>query len=81
MRNNLVFSGEPETGNESPETTEQIQRKHLRNALKIAQETVDTIRFEMVHRSPAEHRRGKVRYYIFLRTIFVQRIYWGKSLQ
>ena len=72
MRNNLVFTGVPETENESPETTEKILRKHLSDALKIAQETADTIRFERVHRhrSLAEHSRGKVRSIIAKFTVF-----------
>ncbi|KAH3706570.1 hypothetical protein DPMN_065957 [Dreissena polymorpha] len=58
MKANLVFTGVPETENESPETTEKIPRKHLSDAVKIAHETADTIRFERVHRSLAEHSCG-----------------------
>jgi hypothetical protein len=61
MRNNLIFTGVPEVENESPDITESILRKHLTDALKIAQETAASIKFERVHRSPGEHTRGKIR--------------------
>ncbi|XP_052281151.1 uncharacterized protein LOC127878663 [Dreissena polymorpha] len=61
MRNNLVFTGVPEVDKETPEVTESILRKHINEALNIAKETADTIKFERVHRSPGEHTRGKIR--------------------
>ncbi|KAH3851177.1 hypothetical protein DPMN_093658 [Dreissena polymorpha] len=64
MWNNLIFTGVPEVERESPDTTESILRKHPTDALKIAQETVASIKFERVHRSPEEQTRSKARYII-----------------
>ncbi|XP_052268783.1 uncharacterized protein LOC127870167 [Dreissena polymorpha] len=61
MRNNLIFTGVPEVESESPDTTESILRKHLTDALKIERETVASIKFEKVHRSPGEQTRGRAR--------------------
>jgi hypothetical protein len=61
MRNNLVFTGVPEVDKESPEITESLLRKHINEALNIAKETADAIKFERVHRSPGEPTRGKTR--------------------
>lgn len=62
MRNNLVFTGVPEVGgNESYEQTEAKLRQHLVEAMKLAQETVNSIKFERVHRSPSEPQPGRIR--------------------
>ncbi|XP_052268519.1 uncharacterized protein LOC127869901 [Dreissena polymorpha] len=61
MRINLIYTGVPEVESELPDTTESILRKHVTDALKIAHETVASIKFERVHRSPEEQTRGKAR--------------------
>jgi len=53
MRNNLVFSNIPhENGvsREEPEVTEKVLRKFLHEKMKIAQDLVDRMSFERVHR-------------------------------
>jgi chromosome segregation ATPase len=76
MRNNLVFAGVSEdnsNGNEVPEITERKLRQHLVDAFHIAQEIVDSIRFERVHRSPGAPVVGKIRNIVSKFTYFKDR--------
>ena len=50
MRNNLVFSGLTEDGNEKPEITEGKVRQFMVEKMKIAQDIVDGFQLERVHR-------------------------------
>ena len=50
MRSNLIFSRLPEEENEKPERTEVIVRKFMSDQLKIAEDIVNDIKFERVHR-------------------------------
>lgn len=50
MRNNLVFSGIEEDADEKPEQTEAILRTFLTKEMKLAQDLVDSLKFERVHR-------------------------------
>ncbi|KAH3723499.1 hypothetical protein DPMN_049287 [Dreissena polymorpha] len=62
MRNNLIFVGVTEdnsTGNEAPEVTEVKLRQHLKDAFKIADDVVNSIKFERVHRSPGHRYQVK----------------------
>lgn len=76
MRNNLIFTGVSETltnGNEPAETTERKLRQHLINALHVAKETAQSMRFERVHRSPGQPVPGKTRSIIAKFTYFKDR--------
>ncbi|XP_052820392.1 uncharacterized protein LOC128246240 [Mya arenaria] len=76
MRNNLVFTNITEdnsNGNEAVDVTERKLRKHLQDALKIAKETVESIRFERVHRTPGQPIAGKVRNIVAKFTFFQER--------
>ncbi|KAH3735825.1 hypothetical protein DPMN_042383 [Dreissena polymorpha] len=57
MRNNIVFTDVPEVDKETPEITESVLRKHIIEALNIAKETADTIKFERAHKE--ERAKGK----------------------
>ena len=50
MRNNLMFANIPEQVNETPVQCESKLRDFMTNELKIAQDIVDEIKFERVHR-------------------------------
>ena len=50
IRSNLIFSRLPEEENEKPERTEVILRKFMSDQLTIAEDTVNDIKFERVHR-------------------------------
>lgn len=50
MRNNLVFTNISEVENERNEDTERILRQFVVEKMKVAQNLVDEIRFERVHR-------------------------------
>lgn len=54
MRNKLVFGGLEEDENESPTRTEAKLRQFLHEKLEMAQEQVDTLRFDSVHRMGAK---------------------------
>ncbi|XP_052812861.1 uncharacterized protein LOC128240302 [Mya arenaria] len=76
MRNNLIFTNIPEdnsTGNESAEVTEDKLRQHLQDTLKLAKETVESIRFERVHRSPGQPVPGRIRNIVAKFTFFKDR--------
>lgn len=78
MRNNLIFVGVPEDntgGRETPDRTESILRLHLQNAMKIAKETAESIKFERIHRSPSAPQAGKVRSIVAKFTFFRDREY------
>lgn len=82
MRNNLVFTNIPEDtagGNESVEATERKLRQHFQDALKIAKETADSIRFERVHRSPGYPVPGKLRTIVAKFTFFKDREFVRKQ--
>ncbi|XP_053402918.1 uncharacterized protein LOC128558106 [Mercenaria mercenaria] len=55
MRNNLVFSNIPEAPTETSETTEVKLRKFLNEKMKIAEDLVNKMSFERVHRMGAKH--------------------------
>lgn len=73
MRNNLVFTGVTEADNESYEQTETKLRQHLVDAMKLTKETVNSIRFERVHRSPSEPQPDRIRSIIAKFTYFKDR--------
>lgn len=74
MRNNLIFTGVPEVGNnENYEQTEVILRQHLTDAMKLTKEVVNNIRFERVHRSPSEPKPGRIRSIVAKFTFFKDR--------
>lgn len=50
MRNNLIFSNIPEDANEKPEVTESKLRAFLVEKLRMAQDAVEQIQFDRVHR-------------------------------
>ena len=50
MRNNLVFSGLAEDGNEKPEITEAKVRQFMVEKMKIARDIVEGFQLERVHR-------------------------------
>lgn len=50
MRNNLIFSNIPEDVNEKPEVTESKLRAFLVEKLRMAQDAVEQIQFDRVHR-------------------------------
>lgn len=82
MRNNLVFTNVPEdnaSGSGPVEVTERKLRQHLQDALKIAKETAESIRFERVHRSPGHPVTGKVRSIIAKFTYFKDRDFVRKQ--
>ena len=82
MRNNLVFTNVPEDnagGNGSGEATERRLLQHLQDALKVAKETADSIRFERVHRSPGYPVPGKVRTIVAKFTYFKDREFVRKQ--
>jgi hypothetical protein len=82
MRNNVVFTNVPEdnaSGSEPVEITERKLRKHLQDALKIAKETTDSIRFERVYRSPGHLVTGKLRSIIAKITFFKDREFVRKQ--
>lgn len=51
MRNNLIFSNIQESEHEKPEDCERIVRQFMVDKLKLAQDTVDSIGLERVHRT------------------------------
>ena len=51
MRNNLMFANIPESTHEKPEDCERLVRQLLTHKLQLAQEIVDSISFERVHRT------------------------------
>ncbi|KAH3696427.1 hypothetical protein DPMN_083892 [Dreissena polymorpha] len=64
MKNNLMFTSDPEdnaSGNETPEVTELKLRQYFEDDFLMAREFMDSIRFERVHRSPGAPTAGKVR--------------------
>ena len=76
MRNNLIFTNVPEdnsTDIEKADVTEKKLRQHMKDNLKIAEETADTIRFERVHRSPGQPVPGKIRSIVAKFTFFQER--------
>ena len=76
MRNNLVFTGVPESlssGHEAAEVTERKLRAHLHEALHLTKEMADSVRLERVHRSPGSATAGKVRPIVAKFTYFKDR--------
>lgn len=74
MRNNLIFTGVPETGdNETPEKTVKTLKRHLMDAMNIAAEVAESVKFERVHRSPSEPIRGRTRSIVAKSTYFKDR--------
>ncbi|KAH3839635.1 hypothetical protein DPMN_113067 [Dreissena polymorpha] len=76
MRNNLVLTDVQEVnsgGNEAAEITEIKLWAHLHDALKIAKDISDTIRFERVHRSTGQQVSGKIRNIVVKVTYFKDR--------
>ncbi|KAH3696510.1 hypothetical protein DPMN_083975 [Dreissena polymorpha] len=64
MRNNLMFTSDPEdnaSGNETPVVTELKLRQYFEDDVLMAREFMDFIRFERVHRFPGAPTAGKVR--------------------
>ncbi len=60
MRDNLVFSGIPESAEEDPEVT---VKTFIKTYLKLSEDTVENICFERVHRNGSERNlepRGRV---------------------
>ncbi|XP_052238593.1 uncharacterized protein LOC127849881 [Dreissena polymorpha] len=61
MRNNLVFSGIPETRTGTFEDAEITLRSFLQEKMKLAKEEAASIQFERVHRSHGTPTPGKTR--------------------
>jgi len=59
MRNNLVFSNVFEQQHERPVQTENILRGFLVSEMKLAQDLVDSLKFERVHRMGEPNKHGK----------------------
>jgi hypothetical protein len=60
MRNNLVFTNIPEALDEKNEDTEVKLRSFLVDKMKIAQDLVNKLSFEKVHRM-VQNRNGRYR--------------------
>ena len=76
MRNNLIFTNIPEhnsRANESKEITEKKLRYNFHEALKIAKDVADNIKFERAHGSPGHTVHGKVRTVVATYTFFKDR--------
>ena len=70
MRNNLVFGNIFEKESERPEQTEIELRKFMMEKLKIAQDLVNKIQFERVHRMGQKEENGKHRNIVAKFTLF-----------
>lgn len=53
MRNNLIFGNVPEEPNETLSQTETKVREFMASKLKLAEESVNNMKFERVHRIPS----------------------------
>ena len=51
-RNNIKFFGIDDTGQESPETTEEVLRSFLSKEMKMPSKALQEIEFERVHQNP-----------------------------
>lgn len=51
MRNNLLFANIPESAHEKPDDCEKLVRQFMADKLQLAQDIVDSIGFERVHRT------------------------------
>ncbi|KAH3740895.1 hypothetical protein DPMN_047612 [Dreissena polymorpha] len=73
MRNNVIFTNMPEdnaSGNETSEESEKKLRQNLETALKLRKETVCSIKFERVHRTPGYPTPGNIRNMVAKFTFF-----------
>ncbi|XP_052817962.1 uncharacterized protein LOC128243984 [Mya arenaria] len=74
MHNNLVFRNIPEAqgANASPEDCERVIRDFMMEKMKLAQELVDSFKFDRVHRM-GQRRQGSSRNIVAKFTLFKER--------
>lgn len=72
MRNNLLFTNIPEAPSEKYEDTENILRQFMVKEMKVAQDLVDKISFERVHRM-GNKTNGRSRNIVAKFTLFKER--------
>ena len=74
MRNNLMFANIPEEVNETPVQVEYKLRDFMTHKLKIAQDIVDGIKFERVHRvTPKSAEKTPIRNIVAKFTLYKDR--------